>query len=238
MGVDFRDYDNDGRPDIVITDLAKQMYGFYHNDGGGSFTYRSLESGLGALSAGSSGWGVAMQDFDNDGWKDLFVAQSHVMDNVERINPSLHYREVPLLAFNHDGRFAAGNPGTRTPVAGRGAATGDLNNDGWLDVVESVLGEHPLYFRNRGGGAHWLTIVLHGVRSNRDGYGSIVRVNGQTQYATAAGSYLCSSDKRVHFGLGNAQTAEVEVSWPSGLHQVLKSVPVDRMLEVRETATP
>jgi hypothetical protein len=238
MGVDFRDYDNDGLPDVVITDLAKQIYALFHNEGKGMFSYRSMETGLGVLTAGSSGWGMGLEDFDNDGWKDLFVAQSHVMDNVETVTPSLHYLQVPMLAFNREGRFENGNPGTTTPVAGRGAAFGDINNDGWIDVLESILGGHPLLFRNRGGSAHWLTLTLRGTRSNRDGYGAVVHANGQTQYATAAGGYLSSSDKRVHFGLGSAKTADVEVSWPSGIHQVLKGVQADQILEVREPEKP
>jgi hypothetical protein len=238
MGVDFRDYDNDGRPDIVITDLAKQVYALFHNDGQGMFSYRSMQTGLGVLTAGSSGWGMRLEDFDNDGWKDLFVAQSHVMDNIETVTPSLHYLQAPMLAFNHEGRFENGNPGTTTPVAGRGAAFGDMNNGGWIDVVVTILGGHPLLFQNRGGSAHWLTLSLRGTRSNRDGYGAVVHANGQTQYATAAGSYLSSSDKRVHFGLGSANTADVEVSWPSGIHQVLKGVQADQILEVREPEKP
>lgn len=234
MGADFRDYDNDGKPDIIVTDLARQKYAVYHNDGNGSFGYRSLESGLGALSSGSSGWGMRLEDFDNDGWKDLFVAQSHVMDNVEQIDPSLHYLEPPLLALNRAGRFERGNAGTTQRVAGRGAAFGDLNNDGWIDVVMSVLGGHPVVFRNRGAGAHWLTISLRGTRSNRDGAGARVMVNGQSQYATTAGSYLSASDKRVHFGLGRATTADIKVLWPSGTRQALNNVHVDQFLDVRE----
>lgn len=237
MGVDFRDYDNDGRPDIVITDLAKQMYALFHNDGNGAFSYRSLQTGLGALSAGSSGWGVRLEDFDNDGWKDLFVAQSHVMDNVEQIDPSLHYKQPPLLALNHQARFEAANPGMSEPVAGRGAAFGDLNNDGWTDVVMTVLGGEPIVFHNRPGNAHWLTITLEGVRSNRDGLGARVVANGQTQYCTTAGSYLSASDQRVHFGLGTAEKADIEVFWPSGIHQKLTAVPANQFLHIREAET-
>jgi hypothetical protein len=113
----------------------------YHNDGNGQFSYGSLETGIGALSDGSSGWGVRLEDFDNNGWKELFVAQSHVMDNVEQIDPSLRYRELPFLALNHDGRFERASSGSASAVAGRGAAFGDLNNDG---------------------GEHWLTISLRG----------------------------------------------------------------------------
>jgi hypothetical protein len=238
MGVDFRDYDNDGRPDIIVTDLARQMYAVYHNDGNGSFSYRTLQSGIGSLSAGSSGWGMRLEDFDNDGWKDLFVAQSHVMDNVETVDPSLHYRQPPLLALNRSGRFESSDPGTETAVAGRGAAFGDLNNDGWIDVVMSVLGGRPIVFRNRGGKAHWLTMSLIGTRSNRDGFGARIRVNGQCQYATSSGSYLSASDKRVHFGLGTATKAKVEIVWPSGTSQTLNDVAVDQFLKVREPERP
>jgi hypothetical protein len=234
MGVDFRDYDNDGRPDILVTDLARQVYALYHNDGKGSFSYRSLEAGLGALSTGSSGWGMRLEDFDNDGWKDLFVAQSHVMDNVEQIDSSLHYLEPPLLAINHDGRFERADSGMATAVAGRGAAFGDLNNDGWLDVVMTTLGGHPVVFHGRAGKNHWLTISLRGTRSSRDGFGARVMANGQTQYATSAGSYISASDKRVHFGLGAAERADVEILWPSGIRQKLDGVRSDQIVEAIE----
>jgi hypothetical protein len=238
MGVVFQDYDNDGRPDIIVTELPREIYGVYHNDGGGSFSYRSLETGLGVLSSGSSGWGVGLEDFDNDGWKDLFVAQGHVLDNVERIDPSLHYLELPLLAMNHNNRFERVDSGSTTPVAGRGAAFGDLNNDGWEDVVMTYLGGHPQVFLNHGGKLHWLVISLRGTRSNRDGFGARVKVNGQTRFATSAGSYASSSDKRLHFGLGTAETAKVEIMWPSGIHQTLNDVHADQFLEVREPEKP
>ena len=238
MGATFQDYDNDGRPDIIVTVLPREIYGVYHNDGNGLFSYRSLETGLGALSSGSSGWGVGLEDFDNDGWKDLFVAQSHVLDNVEKIDPSLHYLEPPMFALNHNGRFERADLGTVVPVAGRGAAFGDLNNDGWMDVVTSVLGGHPQVFLNRGGSRHWLVISLRGTRSNRDGFGARVRVNGQTRFATTAGSYLSASDKRLHFGLGAAETAQVEILWPSGIRQTLNNVRADQFLEVREPEKP
>jgi len=237
MGVVFQNYDNDGRPDVIVTELPREIYGVYHNDGGGSFSYRSLEAGLGTLSSGSSGWGVGLEDFDNDGWKDLFVAQGHVLDNVEHIDPSLHYLELPLLAINHNGRFERVDSGATT-AAGRGAAFGDLNNDGWQDVVMTSLGGHPQVLMNTGGKsgakAHWLAITLRGTRSNRDGFGARVQVNGQTRFATSAGSYLSASDKRLHFGLGSADKAKVEIAWPSGIHQTLNDVPADQFLEVRE----
>ena len=156
------------------------------------------------------------------------------MDNVERVDPSLHYLEPPLLALNHAGRFERADSGFAQPVAGRGAAFGDLNNDGWPDVVMTVVGGRPLVFRNRGGKAHWLTIVLHGTRSNRDGMGARIQVNGQMQYAQSAGSYLSASDKRIHFGLGDAKKADIEIWWPSGARQRVSDVDVDRFLNVEE----
>src|SRR5207302_9440958 len=201
MGTVFQDYDNDGRPDIIVSVLPREIYGVYHNDGNGQFSYRSLETGLGSLTSGSSGWGVGLEDFDNYGWKDLFVPQGHVLDNVEQIDPSLHYLEPPMLALNHKGRFERTDLGTAVPVAGRGLAFGDLNNDGWMDAVLTVLGGYPLVLMNRGGKRHWLAIKLRGTRSNRDGMGARVRVNRQTRFATTAGSYLSANDKRLHFGL-------------------------------------
>ena len=238
MGVVFQDYDNDGRPDVVVTTLPRQTYGVFHNDGGGSFSDRGLESGVAMLSGVTAGWGVGLEDFDNDGQKDLFVAQSHVLDNVEKIDPSLHYLEPPLLALNRSGRFESVNPGTDTPTASRGAAFGDLNNDGWVDVVTTVLGGHAQVFMNRGGSSHWLTITLRGTRSNRDGLGARVQVNGQTRFATTAGSYESANDKRLHFGLGAAKRAKIEIVWPSGIHQSLNDVHADQFLEVREPEKP
>jgi hypothetical protein len=234
MGVVFQDYDNDGRPDIIVTTLPRQTYAVFHNDGHGSFSDRGLQTGVTMLSGVTSGWGVGLEDFDNDGQKDLFVAQGHVLDNVEKIDPTLHYLEPTLVALNRDGRFEPVNPGTDALVAARGAAFGDLNNDGAIDVVTTVLGAQPQIFMNRGGGGHWLTITLRGTRSNRDGYGARVLLNGQTRFATSAGSYESANDKRLHFGLGTAKTAKIEVFWPSGAHQVLNDLAADQFLEVRE----
>jgi enediyne biosynthesis protein E4 len=238
MGVVFQDYDNDGRPDILVTQLPHEPYVLFHNDGRGVFSAQELEAGFGALSGKVSGWGVALEDFDNDGWKDAFVAQGHVFDNVETSDSSLRYREPPLLALNHNGHFERADAGSEAPLAGRGAAFGDLNNDGWIDVVATSLGDPPQFFLNRGGKLHWLSLGLHGKRSNRDGYGARVQVNGQVRFCTAAGSYLSSSDKRLHFGLGSATTANVEISWPSGIHQMLHNVKADQFVQVEESPQP
>jgi len=139
-----------------------------------------------------------------------------------------------LLAMNRDGRFEPADPGSQELFSARGAAFGDLNNDGSVDVVMTVLGDRPHVFMGRRGSAHWLTLTLRGTLSNRDGLGSRVQVNGQTRFATTAGSYESANDKRLHFGLGAADKAQVTIDWPSGTHQVLKDVHADQFLEVRE----
>jgi hypothetical protein len=122
-------------------------------------------------------------------------------------------------------------------MAGRGAAFGDLNNDGWMDVVTTRLGGSPLVFQNRGGKDHWIGIILEGTRSNRDGYGARVEVNGQVRFATAAGSYLSSNDPRLHFGLGASLAATIEIQWPSGTRQKVLADRVDQYLTIEEPST-
>jgi enediyne biosynthesis protein E4 len=238
MGVAFQDFDNDMLPDLLVTQLPHQPYVVFHNEGHGVFSPQELETGFGVLSGTSSGWGVGLEDFDNDGWKDAFVVQGHVFDNVETYDSTLRYREPPLLAMNRQGHFERGDPGSTVPVAGRGAAFGDLNNDGWMDVVTTSLGERPQLFMNRGGKSHWLTITLRGKRSNRDGYGALIIVNGQSRFATATGSYLSSNDKRVHFGLGAADHANIEIFWPSGIRQKLSAVKADQFMAIEESQQP
>ncbi len=234
MGVAFADYDNDGRPDIVVTNLALEKYALYRNEGNGQFSYSSLTTGLAALTSRNSGWGVGLYDFDNDGWKDLFVAQSHVLDNVEKIHSGLRYLEPPALFRNEAGRFEKSVLAHLPSVAGRGAAFGDLNNDGYVDVVVSVLGGLPLVLRNRGGQNHWLTLKLVGLHGNRSGIGAIAKVGKQSVYATSSGSYLSASDERLYFGLGSEKEATVEIVWPGGKKQVIQHVPADRIVTVKE----
>jgi hypothetical protein len=159
-----------------------------------------------------------------------------VIDNVEKLDPGLRYLQPPLLALNKRGRFEKADAGSDAPVAGRGAAFGDLNNDGNVDVITTVLGRSPQVFMNihRDATDHWITIVLHGTRSNRDGFGARVKMNGQLRFATAAGSYLSSNDKRLHFGLGPARRANIEIIWPSGIHQQIANVEADQILSVIE----
>jgi hypothetical protein len=248
MGVDFADYNNDGWPDIVVTDLANQRYALYQNNGDGTFTYMSARSGLGTISLTHSGWGVRLFDFDNDGWKDLLIAQGHDLDTIEKTNPSLHYREPLLLARNTGEQFVnvsetAGEVFRKSWVA-RGMAIGDLDNDGRLDaVVTTNDGPAHVLHNETIAGNHWLLLKLVGHKSNRDAIGASVKLvtrSGQ-QFATVstAGSYLSSSDKRVHFGLGKEQTVEsVEIHWPSGIAQTVRNIPADQILQIDEPRAP
>lgn len=221
MGAAFADYDNDGRPDILVTNLALEKYALYRNDGNGGFSYATLATGLAAATSRNSGWGVGFHDFDNDGSKDIFAAQSHVLDNVERIQSGLRYLEPPALLTQRDGKFVPVDL-RLAPVAGRGAAFGDIDNDGKLDVVVSVLGGSPIVLYNRGAKQPGVTVRLRGVKSNRDGAGAIVTAGNQTVYATSSGSYLSASDGRVHLA-GTPGT--VEIRWTSGKRQTERLAP-------------
>jgi hypothetical protein len=234
MGTAFADYDNDGSPDILVTNLALEKWALYRNTGGGQFAWASANTGLAALVVKNSGWGVGLYDFDNDGWKDIFAAQSHVLDNVERMNPALSYLESPGLYMGLQGRFERANLGALPKVAGRGAAFGDLNNDGAMDAVVAVLGGPPVVLRGRRNGNHWLKLKLVGTRSNRDGMGAVVRVGNQRVYATTSGSYLSASDGRVHVGLAEAKEATVDIAWPSGQRQTLTNLKADQIVTVEE----
>ncbi len=249
MGVDFADYDNDGYPDLLVANLANQKYALYHNDRDGSFTYVSQPTGIARASLLHSGWGFRFLDVDNDGWKDLLIAQGHDLDTIEKTSPQLRYREPMLLLRNKGRTFedvsAQSGPVFQEAWVGRGLATGDFDNDGRVDAVVTTNGGPAHLLHNETVNSnHWLLVNLIGHKSNRDGIGSVVSVTsgGLTQCATVstAGSYLSSSDKRVHFGLGpqengKAAPVQVEVRWPSGVRQKVIDVVPDRILTVEES---
>ena len=191
-----------------------------------------------------SGWGVRFVDYDNDGWKDLIIAQGHDLDTIEQQAPQFRYREPMLLARNNGRRFVdiSANAGKvfSYPWVARGLATGDIDNDGRMDaVVTTNDGLAHILHNETATDNHWLTLKLVGHKSNRDAIGAGVELVtakcSQFATVTTASSYLSSSDKRVHFGLGTERVAQsVRIRWPSGILQTLSNVPVDQILQVDE----
>jgi hypothetical protein len=243
MGVDFADYDNDGRPDIVVTDLSNERYMLFRQNADHSFREVTNLSGLGAATLSFSGWSTRLFDYDNDGWKDLFVAQGHVMDTIEKTAPNLRYLQPPLLLRNDGGRFVRVDAGDvfQRSWAGRGAAFGDLDNDGDVDIVLSNVGQNAVVLRNDGGNRNnWVQITARGTTSNRDGIGSRVKVvsaSGQSQYFTVSPSagYLSASERRLTVGLGSdASAALVEIRWPSGAVARFENVKAGQTLTATE----
>ena len=246
MGADFRDVDNDGRPDIWHTAIENESFPLFVNQGGAGFLEKTDASLLNKTRT-MSGWSNGIYDFDNDGWKDLFVARGNVLDNIALFSNRRY--EEPNTVFRNLGRgkFAdvslEAGPGFQSASAHRGAAFGDLDNDGRIDVVASVLNGRVKQFQNRSPNRnHWIVLKLVGARSNRMGLGAKVRVtseDGAMQHneATTAVGYACSSDPRVHFGLGASRTIrEIEIRWPSGVRQTLRNVAADQILVVEERA--
>ncbi len=243
MGVSFEDYDNDGWPDIFIDALAGQKYAVYRNRKG-LFEYASGPTGIGGITRKRSGWGAGFMDYDNDGWKDLLVAQGHVLDTIERSQPSFRYREPLLMMRNVKGKFEDVSthcgPAFEVPLSARGVAIGDLDNDGFLDVAINVLDGNAVILRNLGNGNHWLLVNTIGSASNRDGIGARIRCvseSGLEQWSTvsSAGSYQSASDKRVHFGLGaDRRIRLLEIEWPSGRVQRIENFAADRVMTMRE----
>jgi len=244
MGADFRDVDNDGRPDIFVVGMIGDTFPLFRNRGT-DFTDVTSAWGIAGPTARMTAWGAGIADFDNDGWKDLFAACSSILDNSEEIEhlpsklPNKLLRNVGGTHFVDVSDGAGASFGV--PQAHRGMAYGDLNNDGRIDVVVTVKDGRPEILLNRSADRnHWLLVKLVGVRSNRDGLGARLKATlagGPALYnhATTSTGLSASSDPRVHFGLGAAQRVErLEIWWPSGIRQTLENVPADQILSVRE----
>ncbi|HTS34938.1 MAG TPA: CRTAC1 family protein [Candidatus Solibacter sp.] len=245
MGSDFRDVNNDGRPDIWYTAVEHQSFPLLVNSGSGEFDDLTMASGLRATKE-MSGWSNGIFDFDNDGWKDLFVARANVLDNIMELTPNRKYPE-PNSIFRGvgDGKFeeVSQTAGADFQIEGahRGAAFGDLFNDGHIDAVVTVLNGQVKLLRNVSeSGNHWILLKLVGMKSNRMGIGAQIHItteDGRQQWneVTTAVGYTSSSDSRVHFGLGrNASVKTIEIRWPSGIKQILSDVAGDRIVTVDE----
>ena len=250
MGADFGDYDNDGDLDITVTNFQKEPNTLYRNEGTGFFANESFASGIGLISLPLLGFGTGFFDFDNDGLQDLFVANGHVLDNVELLDQSTTYAQANLLLRNvgpnRYGKFAFADvsadsgPGLQLVQPSRGSASGDFDNDGDVDLLVINLGGPAALLRNDGGNrANWLSVETVGVAANRDGIGARIRaVAGdlrQTKEVRGSRSYLSQSDLRVHFGLGDRPLVDsLVVSWPSGTIDVQTNVVANLFIRVQE----
>lgn len=245
MGVDFRDMFNRGLPDLWITAIEKQTFPLFKNLGHGQFAEGTAMAGLGLATAEMSGWSNAIVDLDNDGWKDLYVARSNVLDNVAEFTQRPYGEPNTVFRNLGTGKFqdvtSTSGPAFQLPSVNRGAAFGDLDNDGRMDLVVNVLNGRAKVFHNTTkNDNHWLLLKLTGVKSNRMGLGAQIRVtleNGSIEYnhATTSTGYASSSDARVHFGLGASRAAkEIQIVWPSGRKQIMHDVAGDRIVEITE----
>jgi hypothetical protein len=248
MGVDFADYDGDGREDLFVATFYGEPKSLYHNEGGGQFREVSAMAGLAGVALPYVAFGTRFFDADNDGWLDLLIASGHVVDTQERVDPRARYREpLLLLRGGPGGRFAdetaRAGEALQRPVVGRGLALGDYDNDGRLDALVIDLEGAPLLLRNESGGErpgnHWTGLQLVGRQSNRQGLGARVIVEaGDRRWVrrvTTGGSYLSAGDPRVFVGLGPAAAVDrIEVRWPSGARTELRGQPAGRLLTIRE----
>ena len=244
MGTEIADYDGDGWPDIFMTAFSREYNTLFRNLGKLRFEDVTLKAGL-ASSFLTLAFGTKLFDFDNDGDLDIYCTNGHVTDNVELYDAQLSYKQTDLLYENiGGGRFrdvsAESGPAFRIKHVGRGAAVGDFDNDGDLDIIVANCGERPMLLRNDGGNRnHWIAIRARGRQSNRFGVGSKVRLTsgGRTQLReiNPSGSYLSTSDVRLYFGLGaETKAARLEIEWPSGRKQALEDVPANRTLLLDE----
>src|SRR5579872_3954898 len=245
MCISLGDYDNDGNLDLYISDFQLSSDHLWHNDGKAFFDEVSDQAGITVPTRNVLSFGGGFFDYDNDGWLDLFIANGHVYEEVERVTPGSHYKQINSLFHNEgNGRFrevsqSSGDGFTR-PYAGRGAAFADFDNDGQMDVVVANAGDPPLLLHNGGApGNHFVNLKLVGTKSNRDAMGARVKLSAggvaQMREIAGGGSYLSQSDLRAHFGVGrNARIDTIEVVWPSGARQKFQDVQADRFYVIEE----
>jgi hypothetical protein len=245
MGVGVGDYNLDGHTDLVKTHYYNQAPGLYRNDGKGNFDDVTIEAGLNKETRFVC-FGTGIVDFDNDGYPDIFLSTGTVYPEIARVNPRYPARTPSLLFRNQGtGKFlqlgAEAGPGIEAAHMGRGAAFGDFDNDGDIDVLIMNVNEPPSLLRNDAPpGNHWIKLRLEGTKSNRSAIGArvMVRYGGkvQVQEVLSGTSFISSNDPRLHFGLGAATTADIEVHWPSGLVERMKSVAANQLVTLREGA--
>jgi hypothetical protein len=245
MGVDFGDYDNDGWPDLVKGNFSDDTNNLYHNNGDGTFTDVVYSAGIGEVSWLFTTFGAKFFDYDNDGWKDILLANGQTFPQMDRYPTGITYAERNLLFHNRgDGKFdevgLRAGPGLAIKKVSRGLATADYDNDGDLEIMVSNMNDSPdLLRRTRKNPQHSILVRTIGTQSNRDGIGTKIRVTcgGLAQYdeVKSGGSYLSSSDLRVHFGLGaSARIERLELRWPSGQVDVVEKAPADHVLVIKE----
>jgi hypothetical protein len=244
MGVDAGDYDRSGYPSIIITNFANQMLSLYHNEGNGLFVDEAPRSEVGRATLVTLGFGCFFFDYDNDGWPDIFVADGHIEDAIERVQKRVSYAEPPHVFRNLSaGQFqeVTNSLGAAfaSPKVARGAAYADIDNDGALDVLLTTNGGPAYLFHNEGGTNHSLRVKLLGTKSNRDGIGAVVRVasgkDHQWQMLRSGSSYLSQSELVLTFGLGTtAKVDAIEVQWPSGHVDKIANIPASQTITVEE----
>jgi hypothetical protein len=237
MGVDSGDYDRSGKQHLVVGNFSNQMLGLYHNEGNGLFVDEAPRSPLGRATLLNLTFGLFFFDYDLDGYPDIFTANGHIEEEIERVQPKVKYSQNPQLFHNlGKGKFEPVAGAFPRSMVARGAAYGDFDRDGDLDVLIANNNGPAVLYRNDGGNHHhWLNVRLSGTKSNRDGIGAVVRIGPQSQVVHSGGSYCSSSDLALTFGLGSdAVPVTIEIAWPGGTRQKVANVKVDQHLTITE----
>jgi enediyne biosynthesis protein E4 len=247
MGTDAADINGDGWLDVFITHLDLEHARLYRNLGDGSFEDATFAAKLGYATFRYSGFGTCFIDYDNDGARDIFMANGHILDNIELFHAETRYAE-PKLLYRNDGRGLFENvsdkhgPDLQLPRVSRGTAVADFDNDGDLDILVSNNGQEPQLLLNESAkGNHWLELILIGTRSNRDGVGARVKlVSGDLvlhDQLKGGRSYQSAHDRRLHFGLGSrGKVDSIEIRWPSGMVETIKNIEIDQVITIKEAA--